>query len=223
MIFEEIIGVVCRRTVGKYSQQTADSFQQECFVIADGSGSILATETALWGYREIRKRRCYWLDKRLLLRRIFRSTNLRLWQAQKENNFTKQLTTSLLVCVVGSRTIWLGYLGNFAVLLFRNGLIDLLTKNEHYAKTTSPHLLGLQRLGAWPKYLSEKLVTEDILVLLSSDLLDYLPEEQLRRILETNPQNSGELEIMANTLLDQAQKNGDVGQQSISLIKKLPR
>lgn len=221
MISEEIIGVLCRRTVGKYSQQAADSYREDCFVMAEGAGAGLAVETALWGYREIRKRRCYWLDKRLLLRRIFRSTNLRLWQAQKENNFTKQLTTSLLVCVVGSRTIWLGYLGNFSVLLFRNGLIDLLSKDQ--PKTNSPQLLGLQRLGTWPKYLSEKLVAEDILVLLDADLLDYLPEGQLRRILETNPQNKGDLEIMANTLLDQAQKNGDVGGRSICLIKKPPR
>src|SRR3989304_8104996 len=63
------------------------NFSDECFVVADGVSDIhgeaaakLAADTAIWGYKHVRQRPFYWADKRRLLKRIFRSSNLTLWQ-----------------------------------------------------------------------------------------------------------------------------------------------
>src|SRR3990167_8511195 len=71
------------------------NYNDECFVICDGVGGLphgevaskLACDTAVWAYKLVRQRRTYWKDRKLFLKRIFRTTNITLWQKQREEEF----------------------------------------------------------------------------------------------------------------------------------------
>jgi len=78
-----------------------------------------AADTAVWGYKEIRKRHCYWIDKKLLLTRIIRTTNITLWQKHKEKLYEKGLLVDGVCCIFGQKTAWIGCFGQASVVEIR--------------------------------------------------------------------------------------------------------
>ena len=96
-------------------------FTDECFIITDGVRSLphakeaeaLTAETALWAYRVVRQRPFYWKEKLPFLKRIFRSTNLRLWQKRRDPGFDAGLASALMVLIVIQDYFWLGSAGLF--------------------------------------------------------------------------------------------------------------
>jgi len=101
-------------------------FQSEFFSIMHGASltygyiaTALAADTALWGYKEIRKRQCYWIDKKQLLTRIIRTTNISLWQKHKEKLYAKGLFVDGVCCIIGQKTAWIGCFGQASVVEVR--------------------------------------------------------------------------------------------------------
>ena len=95
-------------------------FADECFIITDGVASLphakeaeeLTAQTALWAYKVVRQRPFYWKEKLPFLKRIFRSTNLRLWQKRRDPGFDEGLASALMVLIVIEDYFWLGSAGN---------------------------------------------------------------------------------------------------------------
>src|SRR4030067_1959156 len=106
---------------------TLDHYLDECFVAADGVSTVpngdiaarLGAETAVWGYKFIRTKRFYWHDKKLLLKRIFRSANIAVWQKARERAFRSGLATTLTVVIIGDTVIWTGHVGASRGFLYR--------------------------------------------------------------------------------------------------------
>lgn len=101
-------------------------FQSEFFSILHGAsvtyGSVAAAhagEVSLWGYKEIRKRQCYWIDKKQLLTRIIRTMNISLWQKRREKQYEKGLCVDGICCIVGHKTAWVGCFGEASVVEIR--------------------------------------------------------------------------------------------------------
>lgn len=101
-------------------------FQSEFFSIMHGASlaygyiaAEIAADTAIWGYKEIRKRQCYWIDKKQLLTRIIRTTNISLWQKHKEKLYAKGLLVDGVCCIIGEKTAWVGCFGEASVLEIR--------------------------------------------------------------------------------------------------------
>ena len=120
------------------------TFQSEFFGIMHGASlsygyvaATLAADTAVWGYKEIRKRQCYWIDKKQLLTRIIRTTNISLWQKHKEPLYAKGLLVDGVCCIVGQKTAWIGCFGDASVVEVRKNneqrLMGVVAGNEYDA------------------------------------------------------------------------------------------
>ena len=101
-------------------------FQSEFFCIMHGASvnysyiaARHAVDTATWGYKEIRKRQCYWIDKKQLLTRIIRTTNIALWQKHKEKQYAAGLYVDGVCCIIGQKTAWIGCFGDASVIELR--------------------------------------------------------------------------------------------------------
>lgn len=216
---------------GKKQRDYFTIFRDECVVMADGhcdtvhgdEAAKLAGETALWGYKLIRQRPFYWADRRLLLRRIFRSTNMTIWQKRREKGFETGLTTTLAVVVIGGVKFWVGTAGDTRVLLYREGLIDILTPTDVDKNGELTRVLGVKRLGLVPHVTVEKMLPRDIILIATSGVIDFLDEEQLRVTFEVTGDTEESLTNAITHLLRTAEENGSYGSLAACIIKRIHR
>lgn len=197
-------------------EDSFSNFADECFVVADGVGNVphgevasrLATETAIWGYKHVRQRPFYWEDKKRLLKRIFRTTNLTIWQKQRENEFKDGLATTLSVAIVSAAKIWVGGVGDSPVFLYREGLIDVLTPVEYENKERTITALGFKRLGVEPDIACERFLPGDVVMMLSDGVSQFVSEDELRTVCELI---DGSEQSVNNAVVHLLQLAGDNG------------
>ncbi len=203
--------------------------QDECFIIADGYPGLphaleaeqLTRETALWAYRMVRQRPFYWKGKLSFLKRIFRSTNLRLWQKRRDPGFDAGLAAALSVLIVIEDYFWLGSAGNSNTYLYREGLIDLLTLRDVDEDGMLTKAVGFARHQLIPATHSEKFLENDILLLLSDSIANYVSEEEMRGILEKVEVTTASLTTALDTLTDTAKAAGSNGATSLCMVKRI--
>jgi serine/threonine protein phosphatase PrpC len=205
------------------------NFNDECVVVSDGVSetaradiaSELASETAIWGYKHIRQRPFYWADKKLFLKRIFRSVNMTIWQKQREHGFEQGLATTLSVAMIGTHALWVGSVGDTGILLFREGLIDVLTPPDVDELGRLTNWLGKKRLGLVPHIAVEKFLPGDILLLATDGVLNHVSEDQLRATFEVSGSSTDSLTTAVVHLLKTAQENGSEENMTACMIKKV--
>lgn len=110
----------------KHVTTCVSEFQSEFFSLIHGASmnfgymaAEIASSTAVWGYKEIRTRRCYWLEKKELMERIIRTINISLWQKHKEKKYGSGLWAEGVCCIIGEKTAWIGCFGEASVLEVR--------------------------------------------------------------------------------------------------------
>ena len=205
------------------------NYNDECFVIADGVGGLpngqvaakLASETALWGYKHIRQRPFYWRDKALLLRRIFRSTNLAVWQKRREDGFEAGLATTLVVAIVTPQKIWIGSVGDSSAYLYRDGLIDELTKADVDESGMLTKVIGIERLGLVPAVATERFLPGDTLLLATDGVTHYISEDQIRATFEVIGDTAESVTNGVVHLLRTAEEQGSDDNMTACIIKHL--
>ena len=204
-------------------------FRDECFALADGVGGMphgdvaaeLAVETALWGYQQIRLRPTYWLDKRNFMRRIFRTTNIRVWQKRKEAGFGEGLAATLVVLLVGSKNMWVGTVGDSSAYLYREGLIAELTREDSDESGFLTDAVGVRRFGIPPHVAGEPFLTGDIAVLMSDGVAQHVGEEELRTHLTESGVTKQSLSDAVVRILNAARRNGSTDNMSAILVKRI--
>jgi serine/threonine protein phosphatase PrpC len=177
-----------------FAYTASAAFRDECIVVTDGIvttphaaiAAQLAADTALWGYKHIRRRPFYWTNKDLLVRRIFRSVNMTLWQKHKESLFASGVFSSMAVAIISAQKVWIGTTGTCRVLLYREGLIDVLTSPDVDDDGHITSALGMRRLGLVPQMSIETLVPGDMLLLLTDSVFQTLSEDQIRAACEVS-------------------------------------
>lgn len=207
------------------------NFNDECFVIADGVGSLpngdtaarLACETAVWAYKHIRQHRYYWLDKKLFMKRIFRSTNLAVWQKRREKGFEKGLATTLLVLMVGPKHLWLGSAGDSSAWLSHDGMIRKLTREKQDFENIPFHALGTQRLGLIPEFFTCPLDAGDVVLLATDGVADYLTVSDLQTTMAYMGATADEATNAVVSVLNAAQTNGSENNMTALMVKRLPK
>lgn len=205
------------------------NYNDECFVVADGVGgkphgdvaASLACETAIWGYKHIRQRPFYGSNNQKLLKRIFRTTNLTIWQKQREPGFEDGLATTLLVCIVTEKNFYVGSVGDSSAFLYRDGLIDQLAREERDSKGRLTRSLGMQRLGLIPQVRMEQFLSRDVVLLVTDGVVDFVSEDRMREILEQAGDTAASLTHAAEALIAEAQKNMSPDNMTACLIKKI--
>ncbi len=203
-------------------------FEHEYISIADGVSamphgevaSVVASETALWGYKHIRQRPYYWENKIKLLQRIFRTTNISLWQKRKEHSFSEGLASTLCIAILGYSKIWIGSVGDSRVYLIREGLIEELIPPELQQNITVPMALGVVRNGIVPRYSVETLIRGDMLLVCTDGIADVLTEEDIRVATERSSSSKEQCQKIIDHLLAYALERGSNKNMSVCLIKK---
>lgn len=204
-------------------------FQDECFIIADGCPGLphanvaedLTSETALWAYTVVRQRPFYWKEKLPFLKRIFRSTNLRLWQKRRDPGFDSGLASALMVLITLNDYFWLGSAGNCNSFLYRNGLIDVLTKRDVDDEGMLTKAVGFSRKQLIPGMHSEKLLEGDIILLLTDSVAHYVSEDDMRGILENAGITNESLAVAVDTFLNAAKGAGSRTSMGVCMVKRI--
>lgn len=214
-------------------QQTQEdyfiNFQDECFVLTDGFTGLphadvaakLVNDTAIWGYKLVRQRPFYWADKQQLLRRIFRSSNLTVWQKRRERGFEDGLATTLSVVIVSQNKMWAGSVGDSPIYLYRDGLIDEVTPADRDQQGALTNMLGMRRLGLVPHLAVERLLPGDIVVMMTAGVSDYVGEDELRATLEMAGDTKQSLETAVTHLISTAAEHGSEGKLTACILKKI--
>jgi serine/threonine protein phosphatase PrpC len=212
-----------------YAGKGFDHASDECFIIADGVESLphareaetLTRETALWAYNVVRQRHCYWTVKLFLLKRIFRSTNLRLWQKRRDPGFDAGLGSALMVLIASSDAFWVGSAGNCNSYLYREGLIDILTKRDVDEEGMLTRAVGFSRKQLIPDIHAEKLLENDIILLATDSVANYVSEDQMRGIFEGAGATRESLQIAVDKLIETAASAGSADAMSACMVKRI--
>lgn len=211
------------------SYTTFDVFRDECIVLTDGIvttehaavSARLAADTAIWGYKHIRTRPFYWINKELLMRRIFRSVNMTLWQKHKEPAFCSGVFSSMAVVIISTQKVWIATTGTCRVLLYREGLIDLLTQPDVDEDGHITSALGMRRLGLVPRIRTETLVPGDMLLLLSDSVFQTLSEDQIRAACEVSGETNDSLTTAIVHLASTAQERDPDKSMTVYGVKNI--
>ncbi len=232
---KDVLVFTLRQYQGKKERQEdyVANLNDECFIVCDGGGgrahgdvaAKLACETALWAYRQVRLRRCYWLDKRQLVRRIFRTTNLTVWQKRREPGFEDGLATTLLVAIIGPRAVWVGSAGDSSSFVFHEGQLLRLTRQDRDSQGNVTRALGFVRLGLWPNAAQQRFIAGDTMLLATNGATSVLSTSELSKFLDHAGDTAQSLSEAAEAMLQKAKDNGGTDNMTVCLIKRiaLPR
>lgn len=204
------------------------AFVDECFVLSDGVSGVphgdvasrLTVDTTVWGYKHIRMRPYYWEDKQKLLARMFRSTNLSVWQKRKESGYEDGLAATLSVVIIGAHHLWAGSIGDSPIYMYRDGLIDTLAEPDTDDIGRLTQAIGIQRLGLAPHIKKEIFLPGDIIIMATDGVTDFVSEDELRVACEMAGTSSQSAANAVVHLLRQAEENGSDGNKTAYIIVK---
>lgn len=226
---ESVVFAVSQRSgAGDTQEDCFQSFSDECFALADGVGAMpngetaakLAVETAVWAYKHIRQHRYYWLDKKLFLKRIFRTTNMSVWQKRREEGFGMGLATTLMVAIVGPKNLWLGVSGDSTAWLFHEGNVRKLTGEKKDLEGVPSGALGMKRLGLVPDTVVIPFAEGDVLCMATDGVADYLLPSDVQTALAAAGETEEEISRATRALLEASERNGSHDDKSVCMIRK---
>ncbi len=204
------------------------NFNDECVALADGVGGMphadvaarLACETAIWGYKQIRIRNTYWNDRKEFLKRIFRSTNIAVWQKQREVGYADGMATTMTVAMVGMRNAWIGAVGDTPAYIFHNTLLRKITSDDIDREGYLTKIMGRQRYGLVPQVYTLDFIEGDMVFLATDGVSRYVSEKDIQRILAEGGNTTQQLTDAVISLLHLAEKKGSTDNMTACLIKR---
>lgn len=204
------------------------NFNDECFVVCDGVGGLphgeiasqLAGDTAVWAYRVVRQRHAYWKDRKLLLQRIFRTTNMTLWQKQREEGFEEWMGTTMLVCIIIDRHFYIGNVGDSSAFLVRDGVMTALTTEDVDARGQLTKVVGTMRYGLTPSIVTGDFIAGDSLLMVTDGVGRVMDTVKCLDFFRQSDISATELSEVAATILHCAQESGVTDNMTVCLIKR---
>lgn len=217
-----------RQGTHEHQEDAFGHFEDECFVMADGVGgmphgdiaSSLAVDTALWGYKHIRLRRFYWAGKTLFIKRIFRTTNLTVWQKHRETGFENGMATTMTVVLCGAKTLWIGNVGDSRAYIFRKNRMTFTTTDDVDEHRFLTKVIGMDRFGLVPHVYTESFIAGDVLMLATDGITQYVSAEILAGMLGDEA-TTGDLEKKALEIVSIAENQGSADDKSVCLVKHM--
>lgn len=205
------------------------NFNDECFVVCDGVGGMphgevaakLAGDTAAWAYKLVRQRHAYWKDRKLFLKRIFRTTNITVWQKQREEGFTDGMATTMLVCLVIDRYFYIGNVGDSSAFLLREGKMTKLTTEDVDNSGRLTKAIGTARYGLVPSTMMGDLLVGDCIILMTDGVAREIDANKCTRLLADVGQSAPDLSDVAVKMLRCAQDQGATDNMTVCLIKRV--
>lgn len=214
---------------GEEKCQEFANYQKECFILAVGVKAYkypslaakLAGETAAWGYKVIRTRMSREGTSSDLMKRIFRSVNLRLWQKHKEAELTDLVVVSLGIVILSGKMFKVGTAGEVMVYLCRNfECIQLNTPDINFQGNVEK-AAGMQKPALVPKFCQNKLESGETVIMLSGGTISESGKIKLAQILKSkNGESETELMRAAQEMVKFLKLNEREGEVSLVLVHK---
>lgn len=204
------------------------NWNDECFVVCDGVGGLphgevaakLAADTAVWAYKHVRQRHSYWKDRKLFLKRIFRTTNITLWQKQREEGFTDGMATTMMVAIVIDRNFYLGWVGDSSAYLLRDGNMAKLTTEDVDEGGRLTKAMGTTRYGLVPRVSAGEMLIGDSIILMTDGLSRAMDTDKCVKLVKEAGQGAPQLSDVAVNMLGCAQDQGATDNMTVVLIKR---
>ena len=155
------------------------------------------------------------------MKRIFRSTNLAVWQKRREKGFEAGLATTLLVLMVGANNYWIGHAGNSSVWLYRKGSVQKLTRDDTDTMGVLTRAVGFARLGLFPQFVSGVFGANDILLLTTDGAGDYLTDSDMKKYFQACGDTAKTASAAVTGLLACAFENGSDENMSAVMVKRI--
>lgn len=205
------------------------NFNDECFVVCDGVGGLphgevasqLAGDTAVWAYKLVRQRHTYWKDRKLFLKRIFRTTNITLWQKQREEGLEDGMGTTMLVCIISDRRFYIGNVGDSSAFLARNSAMTKLTTEDVDVSGRLTKVVGTTRYGLAPSIITGDFLPGDCMVLVTDGVAREMDADKCMTFLKEVEQSAPQLSDVAVNMLKCAQDHGATDNMTVCLIKRI--
>lgn len=204
-------------------------YLDECFALSDGVGQMpngdiagdLCADTAIWGYKLIRTKKFYWKDKKNLLKRIFRSVNISLWQKQKDRGFVSRMGSTLSMVIVGTHFFWVGNAGNSRVYVYSNSKLELLSHDDTDDEGRLTKVIGAERFGLIPHIVTRQFIPGEIVLMVTDGITDYVSDREIESILSKSELQGNTNGIAAKSLADLAVNNGSGSNMTAVIISKI--
>ncbi len=205
------------------------NWSDEFFVVCDGVGGLphgevaakLAGDTAVWAYRLVRQRHTYWKDRKLFVKRIFRTTNITLWQKQREEGFTDGMATTMLVCIIIDRHFYVGNAGDSNAFLLREGRVTKLTTEDVDTTGRLTKAVGTTRYGLTPSIITGDFLAGDCMILMTDGVSRKMDTDQCVKLLADIEQSASKLSDVAATMLRCAHDQGVTDNMTVVLVKRI--
>lgn len=225
-----LFATASRPAPGRAMEDFLTHFSNEYFVLADGVGSLphaqeaakLTAETARWAYEVVRQRPFYWGEKQELMKRIFRTTNLTLWQKRRDPGFGDGLASALTALLVLPEHFWVGWVGTGSTYLYRDGLIDVLTVEDVDGEGMITKAAGFARTRLLPQIRSEQFLHDDCILVASDGVSNSVSEEDMRAIFEMTGVTQDGMQKAVDTLIESAVRAGSRDDASAIIVKRIP-
>lgn len=205
------------------------NFNDECFVVCDGVGGLphgevasqLAGDTAVWAYKLVRQRHAYWKDRKLFLKRIFRTTNITLWQKQREENFMDGMATTMLVAIIIDHRYYIGNVGDSSAFLVHDGVMTKLTTADVDEAGRLTKCMGTTRYGLEPAVIVGDLLPGDYLLLVTDGVGREIDTDKCMTYFTQVEQEAIQLSDAAVAMLHSCQDQGVTDNMTVCLVKRI--
>ncbi len=148
--------------------------------------------------------------------------DIAVWQKQRETGFTDGMATTLVVLMIGTRTLWIGSVGDSSAYLFHNGTIKKLTREDVDSRGNLIKAIGTERFGLVPQFATEEFLAGDSVLLATDGVTRYMQQSDFEAFISPAGETSRDLTAAAQKLITLAQQNGGGDNMTVSLIKRIP-
>jgi hypothetical protein len=210
------------------SEVVAGNFRDEFFLICHGVSSLphapeaarLTRQTAIWGYELIRQRNFYWAAKSHLLYRIFKSTNITLWQKSRDFGFEEGLASMMSLVVTVANNIWIGSLGDIRIDVYSAGKRLAVKEGGKNLPGKAINMLGIKRYGTDPDRQYLPFENGSLAVIMTKRLAELIDTYRTNDVATLSLDGTASVETIADILIGFASQEKITSDEAVYVIRR---
>jgi hypothetical protein len=174
-----------------------------------------ALDSAKWAFTLVSTRHFYWQDKKLFLKRIFRTVNMNLWQTHPKDN-PERVPVSLAGIICGQFHLRLGLIGNMRAFL----LNDIETK-EVAAGNGEQIYLGVSRYGLVPRVDNFSFSRGETVIVMTENILSKIELGNLAKDFVQAVENDQQLSEIGKSAFRKVINDSGLERGIIFIVKRI--
>ncbi len=197
------------------------------FVIADGIGglphgdvaSALTVESAVWAVRLGKQKPSEWKEKRLLVQKMIRFINLRVYNKRKDEGFALGLGSTMSLLFFAEKNFYICHVGDSRIYLFRNQSIVLLTPIHRDSHGYITRAIGIDPNPPEMFFYSDRFRPNDMFILATDGVVDVVSEQEIHDVVSRVENTQESLQDAAKTLCFLAEHHRNTDNMTVCIVK----